>query len=514
MSAAAPKRTNGASASASAGANGAAAPADAAAAPAASGAGVEIAKLAGGKPDAADNTAKLDALKKEIDSTHEEINNLRSILSGSGPSKDTPEGKRRAELRAELDEIRGAQAGGKGARGKIFDEIKNVQEGMRQKLDTLKTAKSKANYKSTAEVDAQIQRLEASVDGGKMKLVDEKRALSEISQLRKSRKAVEAFGAQQDSIDADKARIDELKASLDDPASKAQSKRYDEVREALDALQKEADKAYGSRSKLLDQRTALSKKLDELYAARKERQAAFRTANDVYYAKVTKDREARHAAAKEEQRKYEEGKRKEHEAQMREDAALPAFAKEIEDCEVLINYFSGNSSVSAPRSAEAKAAVSGAKALEVRQVEADASLGRVVKKKGESEEDAYFLGGGGKKGKKGGAKKKGTPLALGQAPDEAEVAAAAPATSANAPLNVPLGTLSALLALSIPPPTSSGDVPRVVDNLKLKREYFVSNQAQQTRANIEKVEKALAKSSISDEASTEAPAAAEAKADA
>jgi hypothetical protein len=132
--------------------------------------------------------------------------------------------------------------------------------------------------------------------------------------------------------------------------------------------------------------------------------------------------------------------------------------------------------------------VSGAKALEVRQVEADASLGRVVKKKGESEEDAYFLGGGGKKGKKGGAKKKGTPLALGQAPDEAEDAAA-PAASANAPLNVPLGTLSALLALSIPPPTSSGDVPRVVDNLKLKREYFVSNQAQQTRANIEKVEK-------------------------
>jgi hypothetical protein len=64
-------------------------------------------------------------------------NNLRSILSGSGPSKDTPEGKRRAELRAELDEIRGAQAGGKGARGKIFDEIKNVQEGMRQKVSVL-----------------------------------------------------------------------------------------------------------------------------------------------------------------------------------------------------------------------------------------------------------------------------------------------------------------------------------------------------------------------------------------
>ena len=52
--------------------------------------------------------------------------------------------------------------------------------------------------------------------------------------------------------------------------------------------------------------------------------------------------------------------------------------------------------------------------------------------------------------------------------------------------------LSALLALSIPPPLNQADLPRVVDNVKLKREYFVSNQARVTKENIEKAEKLIA----------------------
>ncbi len=65
------------------------------------------------------------------------------------------------------------------------------------------------------------------------------------------------------------------------------------------------------------------------------------------------------------------------------------------------------------------------------------------------------------------------------------------------------------LALSIPPPTNASDVGRVVENLKLKRQYFVSNQGQVTKENIDKVEKLLAKSSVKD--SEEATADAEEK---
>lgn len=125
----------------------------------------------------------------------------------------------------------------------------------------------------------------------------------------------------------------------------------------------------------------------------------------------------------------------------------------------------------------------------MRQVESDVTLGRAVPKKGE-EQESYWVGapkGGKGKGK---GRKKGTPLALGEAPsDETSDAATPPATPNNAPLQVPLGTLTALLALSIPAPASKADLPRVVENLKLKKQYYVSNQEAQTKANIEKVEK-------------------------
>lgn len=182
---------------------------------------------------------------------------------------------------------------------------------------------------------------------------------------------------------------------------------------------------------------------------------------------------------------------------MREEAAMPAFAQEIEDCDVLIAYFGGNATQSAAASKATPSSVPGAKQLDVRKVEADTSYGQAIKKKGsESAEDSYFAGSsaGEKKGKKQGSKK-GKPLALGESPaDEDET----PAAAARSDLKVPVGHLSALLSLSIPPPTSSADVPRVVENLKLKRRYFVENQDRKTKERIEEVEKRLGKAAIVD----------------
>ena len=96
-------------------------------------------------------------------------------------------------------------------------------------------------------MDAQIARLEAQVEAGSMKLAEEKRALTEISTLRRSKRNVEALATQQAAIDADRAKADELRAGLDDPESKAVSKRYDEIKNELDALQKEHEKTAGSR---------------------------------------------------------------------------------------------------------------------------------------------------------------------------------------------------------------------------------------------------------------------------
>lgn len=103
------------------------------------------------------------------------------------------------------------------------------------------------------------------------------------------------------------------------------------------------------------------------------------------------------------------------------------------------------------------------------------------KKKGEDEE-AYFVGGG--KGGKGKGKKGGPRAADGAAAN----AEATPPPSSSSGVNVPFATLSALLSLSIPPPSSQADVPRVVEDLKTKKAWFEANQARVTSEAIAKAE--------------------------
>ena len=128
---------------------------------------------------------------------------------------------------------------------------------------------------------------------------------------------------------------------------------------------------------------------------------------------------------------------------------------------MLIRFFSGEARAAEAPEARADPAAEAA--------QAHVPEGAVVVRR---DEDDYFVGGGG--GKKRGGKKK----------NRAEREAGA--------LNVPFGMLSALMGLSIPPPTSHADLPRVVDNIKLKREYYVSNQERATRENVERAEQQIA----------------------
>ncbi|KDN38462.1 hypothetical protein K437DRAFT_259412 [Tilletiaria anomala UBC 951] len=493
-------------------------------------AAIEIPKAPGGRPDGDAYKAKMDQIQSDITKAQAELNNVRALLSGSGPAANTPAGKRRAELRAQLEELRGDQAGSKGNRIKVLDEIKTLQESVSKKTAELKANKAKLRFSSSVEVDAQIQSLEKQVESGSMKIVEERKALAEISTLRKTRKAVEATDAQQKLIDADRTRIDELRKTLDSPQSRELAKRYDDIKAELDTIQQEFSQQAGSRAKLLDQQTAANAQINALFAEKQAWYMAFKEEREKYDKKVAEERAKRDEKYRQERRAIEEQKRKAHEAQLREDAALPAFVQEIEECNVLINYFSGGSSISSGSSASkagstslyangsTSTATTLGKKLELRSVTGDITPphgARVARKKGkEDDQDGFFIPAS-KAGKKKGNKRGTTPISLaeddasssssavaaaGIDPNLPQSAVTAPSSSASATaLNIPLGHLTALLSLSIPPPANTADVPRVVDNLKLKREYFLSNQQRQTRENIERVEKMLAKAKVSAE---------------
>lgn len=132
------------------------------------------------------------------------------------------------------------------------------------------------------------------------------------------------------------------------------------------------------------------------------------------------------------------------------------------------------------------------KKLEIRKVE-DEPIGVPMKKKGDDEDSwGGFSGGGKKKGKFGGKK---SATASGTATPSEEV----PSTPSGA-VNVPYSLLSALLALSIPPPTTSADVSRCINDLETKKAWFEVNSERKTKEEIERVEQLVKKMQKKNEA--------------
>jgi hypothetical protein len=145
----------------------------------------------------------------------------------------------------------------------------------------------------------------------------------------------------------------------------------------------------------------------------------------------------------------------------------------------LIDYFTGKSTgnityKSAPLTVRPE--VAGVPKLELRKVE-ESPEGLVVHKKKGDEEDAYFVSNKKNKTKKGSSKANGTGRSTPTTP-----------TNTNTSLNVPLPTLAALLSLSIPPPVSNLDLPRLIEDLNTKKVWFEANQARVTAENIAKAE--------------------------
>jgi hypothetical protein len=314
-----------------------------------------------------------------------------------------------------------------------------------------------------------------------MKLADEKRALQEISQIKRTRRVVENFQPEQDAIDAIRQQIDDVKKQLDDPETKAMSDRFEAIKSELDEIKKESDESYASRAKLFEERDNLNSQIKSLLSEKRERQQAYRDAHDKHWAKVTEDR-ARRAERMRAQRVAEEAEKKLEIAQrVRDEASIPAFQTQIEDCQTLIDFFSGKapatSTLKSRSSLLAKAEVSGVPKLEIRQVDAVPDGAMVRKKKGE-DEDNYFVGAKGKKGKKGSA-----PKVINSPADDAS-----PTTPTSDKLNIPLHHLSALLALSIPAPDSQADASRVIEDLNTKKTWFEANQPRVTAENVAKAE--------------------------
>jgi uncharacterized coiled-coil DUF342 family protein len=376
----------------------------------------------------------------------------------SNKNSDSPSAKRRAELLAQLKEIREKQAGGKAGRNKIFEDIKKTDEKLKSMIADRKAALSKTSFKSVEDLDREMAGLRKNVDSGTMKLVEEKKALERISKLGKERKQFSGFDESQKQIDETKKKLADMRSTLDDPESKALSDKYTKLQTELDALKAEQDEVHKNISALRANRDKLHAEQQEKYHAikkLKDEHWAQKRAFDKYeYEARLRQRERR----KQEQEDFEKQKKLERAQKHLAEASEKAYLEEIQRSESLLRYLDPsyqkeNAPLKAPSQFTASAQ---------RTVDDSGLKGVKVVSKKEVEED-YFKGTGGKKGKKN------------------KKAAAPDATVPTAgKFSCPPAIMADCTFLGIDPPMSASEVEGVLEKVKAKLEFYKSDQDAQT----------------------------------
>ena len=349
-------------------------------------------------------------------------------------NKESPTAKHQQELRDELASIRKTQQSNKSGRAQTLEKIKRLDETFK----TRKDARSKLPVQSLEALESKMQGLQKQVDSGMMKLADERKALDEISTLKRQKRSLATL---EEGISEVKAELARLRKSLDDPASKAQSDRYEQISAELDKIKAEQDESYKQLSSLREDRRAklaVVKDLrDQYYNARRAAQEAKRAREE--------KRRAENAA-------FQRAKRQEAAKLRLEEASTPAYQEEMRTAQNLIAFFD-------PSSAQKQEATGPGKfaATATRTVEGPDMNGVKLAKKGE--EESYFIGGGG--GKKKGKKNR-------------------PANSAAVPFSLDFGTISSFGTIGVDPPMSQSEVPSVVEKLKAKIEHWKTDSQRKT----------------------------------
>ncbi|KAL1920603.1 uncharacterized protein VTP21DRAFT_980 [Calcarisporiella thermophila] len=418
-----------------------------------------------------------DAYKKSLEEINNTIAKLRKRLDDIKDKVGTSGGRnnvneKRTELRNKLAELRDKQAGIKKGKESILEQIRTLTSSMQKKINEMKASKDKLPFKSLKEIDARISELEGKVTSGQLKLIEEKKYVSEISSLKKSRKTFETFQSQQEAIDADKKAIDELRRTMDDNQSRALNAEYNEIKAQLEAIDKEQNAEWSKRRELFDERDKIKAEINAEFDKRRALQDEHKRALDAYFNHVREERERRREQARERQRQIEEEKRAAAAEKERELAEIPAFSEEIIACDSLLQFLQTYTLDGANSKAPSAAAAATSSSLR-KPEEGNLPEGVALKKKSERDDD-YFVGGRGKKGGRNTQQKE-------KKPEQPSL------------LKLPLSIMERFWEIKVDVPVSVNDIEKSIEAIKAKKQWYLDNQQKVTEENKRRAEEKIAK---------------------
>lgn len=406
-------------------------------------------------PDTAARDEQLAKINAEIKQKDSLLTEIKAQIAKA--VTDPKVSNERKELIEQLKELRKTQGDLKNKRTVIQAKIKEVDSALKRKIGDAQATTSKYSFKSVGEIDARVQKHEDEIASGSLALVDERRLVKEISNLRKVRKDFAGLESQQRAIDADKAKISELKKELGAFNSKETSEKFDSLQKQLDELSVSNKSITDKRDDLFKKRNALQKEKDVLYAEIKRIRDEFDQQFKAF--KKALEEERKRVAEEEASHKAEKAKSERKVKLEKEltEASKPAFEHEISTIHTLLTYF--DPSYVKPVEEFGFNTTGASKAA---RVVTDTADYEVIKK----DDEVFFAGSKSKKNKQKKTQKKFTL--------EPEL-------------------ISQLADLDLALPTSQELVPALVEELKTKLGKFTAVQKETTEKNVASAKAKIAK---------------------
>jgi uncharacterized coiled-coil DUF342 family protein len=337
----------------------------------------------------------------------------------------------------------------------------------------LNSAREKIPFKSSQDIDRRVAEMEALIEGQTLPLIEEKRMVAEISKLKKMKKNMDAV-SQSSNIEIEKTRVKSLKNALDEKKAELDqlSNNYVKIQERLKELDSKKDSSANAMKHLLDQRSKLSKTVNELYDQKRTAQQELVALNERNRERIEEEKKQRI-----EQNRIRDLERQIGMLRRSKNAliATPPFQYEIEQCQALITYF--HQFIKKDAKSPASPIVEGINSLNIRRPDDNGFLPKGVSASVFSKkEDDDFYSSMSKKKKEKDTKEKAV-------------------SESTVKLTLPLAILSGLSALQVSIPSTITDVPTVVEFIENRKSSFedqVQSQIEENKAKAHAIEQQIA----------------------
>lgn len=391
---------------------------------------------------------QIGGLQMQIESLQQRIGEIKTILDNRAQNKHlaSPEQTSARNKLADLNASFKAAIERKRSHKEELDLIK-------EKLRSSSGSRVGLPEVRVEELDEQIRKLEYKQTHTTLPIDEEKRLISQIERLKKSRESLRRHDSRSEQDQGSRAELIELITQDDQELNRLKAAQEEQRRILADIRNKEAALALDIPA-LLEEKNSSYDQIKGLRDDMKQLKADFSVKEEEYW---KREKEWRAQQVLERKSRAEKGRAEWLEREkLRKQRAIENFVEPYTDeiilCEQLISYMQKNApldeGITLPQQQQ-KAEIIAPEGFGV----------AIVSKKNRNEDDldGWFAGSGGKRGKKA------------KAPTSSK-------SKVREKISLSIDALSSFEKVKIPPPTTYGDVPKSLEELKKKKDQFLEMQ--------------------------------------